>query len=77
MPNSNIGQQIKALRTIRKMSQKELGERVGVSHAAISYIEGGIMTPSNELMSRIRAALSWPSDEAVEAAFALLQGEVQ
>lgn len=72
-PTSKIGLQVKTIRTLRNMSQKELGESVGVSHATISYIESGLMIPSDELMEQIRSALGWPSDEAVQAAFALLE----
>jgi transcriptional regulator with XRE-family HTH domain len=72
MSMSKIGQQIKTIRTLRGMSQIELGRAVGVSHATISYIESGTMVPNGELVGKIKAALAWPSDVAVDAAFALL-----
>jgi transcriptional regulator with XRE-family HTH domain len=36
-----VGKQIKALRKAQKMSQTELGERVGLSRRSISDIENG------------------------------------
>jgi transcriptional regulator with XRE-family HTH domain len=41
MDTVNIGNRIRTLRTALKMSQEELGNRAGVSKAAISAIESG------------------------------------
>jgi transcriptional regulator with XRE-family HTH domain len=48
-----IGQKIKMLRTEKKLSMRELGEKVGVSHAHISKLEKGINGPSVDLLEKI------------------------
>lgn len=48
-----IGQKINNLRTEKKLSMRELGERIGVSHAHISKLEKGINTPSVDLLEKI------------------------
>jgi len=70
-----IGDKIKTVRMFRQMSQQELGKRTGLSQFVISFIETNRANPTDEQFERIKAALNWPSDEAVEAAFQLLQGE--
>lgn len=54
--NSNISEKIKLLRLKNKLSQLELGEKLGVSNRAVSKWEKGISTPSSEniyLLSKI------------------------
>ncbi len=75
MANNGIGTQIRVLRTHRGLSQQELAAAIGVTHPVISYIETGKATPTAEQLARIKAALNWPSDEAMAEAFALLAGE--
>jgi len=70
-----IGEQIKTLRTLRGLSQQELGRRTSLSQFVISFIETNRANPTDEQMEAIKAALSWPSDEAVKAAFELLAAE--
>ena len=67
-----IGQQIRGLRQFQGMTQRELGQEIGVSHAMISYIESGQAVPTDAQLSRIKAALQWP--EQAEEAFAILEG---
>lgn len=50
---SEIGQKINKLRTEKKLSMRELGEKIGVSHAHISKLESGINTPSVDLLEKI------------------------
>lgn len=69
---------LKKLRTIREIygiSQVQLGSMIDKNSSLISLIETGKVIPTPDELSRIKAALNWPSDEAVEAAFQLLQGE--
>ena len=75
--SSTIGDKIKTVRMFRQMSQKELGDRTELSQFVISFIETNRANPTDEQLTKIKAALSWPSDEAVEAAFLLLQGEAR
>jgi transcriptional regulator with XRE-family HTH domain len=49
----NLGGKIKKLREERKLSMRELGERVGVSHAHISKLESGINSPSVDLLQKL------------------------
>src|SRR5919112_6017479 len=53
-----IGQKIRELRVERGLTQRELGRRAGISHAAISYAEGHKRTPGAETIRRIASALS-------------------
>jgi len=71
----SVGDKIKTVRMFRQMSQQELGRRTGLSQFVISFIETNRANPTDDQLSRIKGALSWPSDEAVEAAFALLSSE--
>ncbi|MGZ7119963.1 MAG: helix-turn-helix domain-containing protein, partial [Methanobacterium sp.] len=48
-----IGLKIKTLRTEKKLSMRELGEKIGVSHAHISKLEKGINGPSVDLLEKI------------------------
>lgn len=49
----DYGKKIKSLRIQNKLSMRELGERIGVSHAHISKLESGINSPSVELLEKI------------------------
>ena len=53
-----IGQKIRELRVERGLTQRELGRRAGLSHAAISYAEGHKRSPGAETIRRIASALS-------------------
>ncbi|WP_026572472.1 helix-turn-helix domain-containing protein [Bacillus sp. UNC438CL73TsuS30] len=48
-----IGLKINKLRTEKKLSMRELGEKIGVSHAHISKLEKGINAPSVDLLEKI------------------------
>lgn len=48
-----IGQKINKLRLEKKLSMRELGEKLGVSHAHISKLEKGINGPSVDLLEKI------------------------
>lgn len=49
----NIGEKINKLRTDKKLSMRELGEKIGVSHAHISKLESGISSPSMDLLKKL------------------------
>ena len=57
-----IGQRIKVARTESGLSQRELGERLGVSQAMIGQYEGGMRNPKYETIKRIADALGVTSD---------------
>lgn len=52
-----VAQKIKYYRKLRRMTQKELGERVGVKHNTISSYENGINEPEQDLLFKIADVL--------------------
>lgn len=73
--DNHIGHRIKLIRQVKQVSQLELARAIGIDNSRLSLIENGYVEPTSEQLDKIKAALNWPSDEAVEAAFQLLQGE--
>lgn len=55
--NEQIGRKIMIFRTDRRMSQKELADRIGVTSAYVSYLEKGHRSLSAELLATIATAL--------------------
>lgn len=51
--NPNISENIKLLRSARKMTQSDLAERVGVTNATISSYEVGTRMPSFEVLVKL------------------------
>lgn len=49
----DIGQKINQLRVEKKLSMRELAEKLGISHAHISKLESGINSPSVELLEKL------------------------
>ena len=72
---TSIGKQIKTLRIARDMTLEALMGVTGIHHTWLSRIENGIVNPTPDQLAKIKAALDWPSDEAMNAAFRLLAGE--
>lgn len=68
----SIGSKIRAIRLVRGMNLLALAAATGIEYTWLSRIETGKAIPTDEQLTAIKAALSWPSDEAVEAAFELL-----
>ena len=56
----NIGQAIVTIRKARKMTQKELAERCGMSQNALVAIEKDRSQPPMETMKRLQEALGVP-----------------
>jgi transcriptional regulator with XRE-family HTH domain len=52
-----FGRRIRALRTLRKLTQEELGERAGVSGKFIGQVERGSGNPSLHVIIRLGGAL--------------------
>jgi len=73
--DNHIGHRIKLIRQVKQVSQLELARAIGIDNSRLSLIENGYVEPTGEQLDKIKAALNWPSDEAVEAAFLVLQGE--
>ena len=49
---------IKEYRKLNRMTQKELGEKIGVKHNTISGYENGTSEPEQDLLFKIAAALN-------------------
>ena len=56
-PEFQIARQIIAARIKRKMSQKDLAEKIGTGQAVISRLEGMNAKPSISLLARVAEAL--------------------
>lgn len=48
-----LGDKLKTLRTSKKMSQKELAERIGIAKSVISFYESGDRSPSYDVLIKI------------------------
>lgn len=62
----NTGERIRHFRKIRHLTQKELGEKVGLSEPAIRHYENGIRNPSEEQLEAISKALGISVDSLRE-----------
>ena len=62
-----FGNRLRAMRTAKGLSQRALGERVGVSFTYISKVENGKLDfgdyPSEDLIRRLAAALNADEEE--------------
>lgn len=61
--NEIVGKNIRKYRKIKKLSQKELGHRVGVSHNTISYYESGRNAPEQNMIFAIARELDVKVDD--------------
>lgn len=55
--SSYVAQKIKYYRKLKRITQKELGEKIGVKHNTISSYENGINQPEQDLLFKIADAL--------------------
>jgi len=69
----SFGEDLKTMRTIRKLTQEQLADKAMTSQAFISHIESGKLLPSPDLEKRLRKALQW--GEMEDEAFAILSKE--
>lgn len=60
MDKTLIGERIKAIRKLHKMTQKELGEKIGLSQTAISMIEKGELSISLDSLYKFCSLLEIP-----------------
>ena len=54
--SSYVAQKIKYYRKLKRITQKELGEKIGVKHNTISSYENGINQPEQDLLFKIADA---------------------
>jgi HTH-type transcriptional regulator, competence development regulator len=66
-----FGERIRAIRTAKGLSQRALGERVGVSFTYVSKVENGKLDfgdyPSEDLIRRLAVALDADEEELLLA----------
>lgn len=65
----SLGEKLKALRTAKKMSQKELADRIGIAKSVISFYESGDRYPSYDVLIKIAGIFNVTTD------YLLLDGE--
>jgi transcriptional regulator with XRE-family HTH domain len=53
----DVGDRLRALRTLRGISQRELAKRCGVTHSSLSLIEQGKVSPSVSSLKKILDAI--------------------
>jgi transcriptional regulator with XRE-family HTH domain len=68
-----MGEQVRIVRSLRRMSQKALADKTGLTQFVISFIETNRANPTEAQLTAIRAALNWT--DAEDAALALLGGQ--
>ncbi len=56
------GEKLKSLRTAKKMSQKELAERIGIAKSVISFYESGERSPSYDVLITIAEIFNVTTD---------------
>ena len=57
-----LGEKLKALRTAKKMSQKDLAERIGIAKSVISFYESGDRFPSYDVLIKIARIFNVTTD---------------
>ncbi len=58
----SLGEKLKALRTAKKMSQKDLAERIGIAKSVISFYESGDRFPSYDVLIKIARIFNVTTD---------------
>lgn len=61
-----LGNKIKALRKIKKLSQERLADKADLSQQHISRIENGLTFPSVSTLNKIANVLNTPIDELID-----------
>ncbi len=57
-----LGERLKALRTSKKMSQKELAEKIGIAKSVISFYESNDRCPSYDVLIEIARTFNVTTD---------------
>lgn len=64
----NFGAKLKELRTSQKMTQQQLGERIGVAKSVVSYYESGDRYPSYDVLIKIARVFHTSTDYLLDVA---------
>lgn len=70
-----IGQNIRAIRKKRGLTQGRLGELCGITGGAISSYENGVTVPKRRVVEKIARALDIPADKLTQGAVPALEPE--
>ncbi len=62
----NLSEQIKRIRKQRGLSQKELGQRIGVSQQVMTNYERGLREPNLETLLKIAGALDVSVEDLIK-----------
>jgi len=65
---TSLGQRIKALRAERRLQQRQLAEKAGLTPSMLSQIESGRLTPSLHTLGKLAAAFGVSIGSLFEAA---------
>ena len=57
-----FSEKLKALRTVKKMSQKDLADKVGVAKSVVSFYESGDRFPSYDVLIKISRIFNVTTD---------------
>lgn len=58
----NLADKLRRLRTSQKMTQQQLGDRIGVAKSVVSYYESGDRCPSYDVLIRIAKVFHTSTD---------------
>lgn len=58
----NLARRLRQLRTSQKMTQQQLGDRIGVAKSVVSYYESGDRCPSYDVLIRIAKVFHTSTD---------------
>lgn len=64
----NFGEKLKALRTSQKLTQQQLGDRIGVAKSVVSYYESGDRYPSYDVLVKIARIFHTTTDYLLDVA---------
>jgi len=61
--NNKLGKRIRGLRRLKRMTQQDLAQELGLSASQLSNIERGVKEPEPELLEHLALVLGIPNEE--------------
>lgn len=61
--NNKLGKRIRGLRRLKRMTQQDLAQELGLSASQLSNIERGVKEPEPELLEHLALVLDIPNEE--------------
>lgn len=71
--NDAFGQYLKEIRTLRGLTQEELGFQCGLHRTYISLLERGIKSPTLETIFKLCISLEVPVDEFISSVVTIIK----